>query len=56
VEDCIKFSGQVNSSKILLDPFMGSGTSAVAAKNCGMNFIGFEIDTEYVAFAKKRLE
>jgi site-specific DNA-methyltransferase (adenine-specific) len=56
VEDCIKISGKFGSEKILLDPFMGTGTSAVAAKSCGMKFIGFDIDSEYVAFARKRLQ
>jgi site-specific DNA-methyltransferase (adenine-specific) len=40
----------------MLDPFLGIGNSAVAAKRCGVrNFIGFEIDEEYLAEAQKRL-
>jgi DNA modification methylase len=39
----------------VLDPFMGSGTTAVAAKQLGRNFIGCEIDPEYRATAEKRL-
>lgn len=41
---------------IILDPFMGTGTSAAAAKELGRQFIGFEKDTEYVNAANKRLE
>lgn len=32
---------------LVLDPFMGSGTTAIAARNVGRNFIGFEIDSSY---------
>ena len=35
---------------------MGSGTTAVAAKELGIKFIGFEICEEYVNIANKRLE
>lgn len=41
---------------VVLDPFMGSGTTAVAAKMLGKNFIGFEINMEYINIANKRLE
>jgi len=40
---------------IILDPFMGSGTTAVACKQLGRNFIGFEISQEYVDICNKRL-
>ena len=39
-----------------LDGFMGSGTTGVAAKELGRNFIGIEIDKEYYEIAKKRIE
>lgn len=39
----------------VLDPFCGSGTTLVAAKAAGRNYIGFEIDPAYVAIAKTRL-
>ena len=51
-EMCIKFSG-VNG--IVLDPFMGSGTTAVAAKKLGLNYIGFDVDADYIAFAEDRI-
>lgn len=40
---------------IILDPFIGSGTTAVAARNLGRHFIGCDISPEYVAMARKRL-
>ena len=53
VEMCIKFSGV--KSGLLLDPFMGSGTSAIAALSQGINYIGFEIDSDYFMFANDRI-
>ena len=40
---------------IVLDPFMGSGTTAVAALECNRKYIGFEIIPEYVDFANERI-
>ncbi len=40
---------------IVIDPFMGSGTTGVAAKECGRKFIGIEQDPEYVQLAITRL-
>lgn len=40
---------------IILDPFMGSGTTAAAAKELGRNFIGFEQSEDYVNAANARL-
>jgi len=41
---------------IVLDPFLGSGTTAVACKQLGRNFLGFEISPEYCDIARKRLK
>lgn len=40
----------------VLDPFLGSGTTAVVAKKLGRNFCGIEINPEYCCWALKRLE
>jgi site-specific DNA-methyltransferase (cytosine-N4-specific) len=40
---------------IVLDPFMGSGTTGVIARKLGRNFIGIDIKQEYVEIAKKRI-
>jgi len=40
---------------VVLDPFFGSGTTGLVAKKLGRNFIGIEINKEYVEIAKKRL-
>lgn len=40
---------------IVLDPFMGSGTTALAARRSGRNYIGFEIIEDYIHLAEKRL-
>ncbi len=41
---------------IILDPFAGSGTTLVVAKKLRRNFIGFELNLEYVKIAEKRLK
>lgn len=43
------------SAQLILDPFMGSGTTAVAAKQLGRNYIGFEISKEYCEMAINRV-
>jgi DNA modification methylase len=41
---------------IVLDPFMGSGSTAVAAKQLGKQYLGFEIHTEFIEIAEERLK
>ena len=45
-----------NQNDIILDPFMGSGTTAVVAKILNRNYIGFEINKEYIEQSRKRLK
>ena len=45
-----------NEADIILDPFMGSGTTAVVAKKLNRFYIGYEIEQEYINIANKRLE
>ena len=40
----------------VLDPFVGSGTTALAAKNLGRNSVGYEINPEFIPFIKEKLE
>lgn len=41
---------------VVLDPFVGSGTTAIAAKKLGKNYIGIDSNHEYVMIAEKRLK
>ncbi len=41
---------------IVLDPFMGSGTTGIAAKRLGFEFLGIELNPEYFEIATKRIE
>jgi len=49
-EMCIKDHG-IQRTELVLDPFMGIGTTAIAAIRENKNFIGFEIDKEYLKIA-----
>jgi len=40
---------------VILDPFVGSGTTCVAAKKCGRNFVGYDISKEYCEISELRL-
>lgn len=47
---------QLNNPKTILDPFMGSGTTGVAAVDLGLPFTGIEIDPNYFDIACSRIE
>lgn len=53
IEPCILAGCPKNG--IVLDPFFGAGTTGVAAKKNGRNFIGIELNPEYIEIAKKRI-
>lgn len=45
-----------NEGDVVFDPFLGSGTTAIAARRTNRHFIGFEISEEYFEKTKKRIE
>lgn len=51
-EMCIKLHG-IKENMLVLDPFMGIGTTALACIKLGVNYIGFEIDPSYVEIANE---
>lgn len=53
-EMCIQLHG-LRKNMLVLDPFMGTGSTALACQKLKVDFIGFEIDTSYVAIARKKL-
>lgn len=51
--DCIKAGCPENG--IILDPFMGSGTTAIVSRKLNRNYVGFELNPKYVEIANKRI-
>lgn len=47
--------GATKEGDLILDPFMGTGTTAVVAKKLNRNWIGFEMQEEYIKVATRRL-
>ena len=54
MESLLKIHSNMND--VVIDPFMGSGTTGVACKKLGRSFIGVEKDESYFAIAKNRIE
>lgn len=54
-EMCIKDHG-VEKVNLVLDPFMGIGTTAVACVRLGVQFVGFEIDPKYIEIANDLID
>ena len=52
----IKASLNKSSQTLLVVPFVGSGSECVSAKKNGIDFIGFEINTDYINIANERLD
>jgi site-specific DNA-methyltransferase (adenine-specific) len=55
MEYLVKLTATPTGGKVL-DPFMGSGTTGLACKNEGRDFIGIEREAEYLEIAKKRIK
>ena len=53
-EMCIRLHG-IAATRLVFDPFMGIGTTAVAARQIGVPCVGFEIDSYYLDVASSRL-
>ena len=54
-EMCIRLHGLGKGRLVVLDPFMGGGSTALAARQLGCDYIGFEVDACYVELADKKL-
>jgi site-specific DNA-methyltransferase (adenine-specific) len=53
-ERCIRLTGHDNG--VVLDPFMGTGSTLVAAERCGWQGIGIDVDQQYADTAIQRLQ
>jgi len=54
IEPCIKAGSQ--EGDLILDPFMGSGTTAMVAKSLGRDYIGCELHEDYGSLIQKRVQ
>jgi len=54
IKELLKLLSKPND--IVLDPFVGSGTTAVASKKLGRNYIGIDINPDYCKYAEERLK
>ncbi len=52
---CIELHG-LERTRLVADPFLGIGMSGVAAAELGVDFVGFEIDSEYYETACERID
>jgi site-specific DNA-methyltransferase (adenine-specific) len=53
-EMCIRLHG-LSRTKLVLDPFLGTGSTALACDRLGVRFIGFDIDPKYAEIAKQSI-
>lgn len=53
IEEIIRIHS--NEGDLVLDPFMGSGTTAISALNTGRNYVGFELDKDYFDVLNNRI-
>ena len=54
-EYLIKLSA-FSEKAVILDPFIGSGTTAIASKKLGENYIGVDINEKYIKIAEQRIK
>jgi len=54
-EQCLKLHG-TSRAGVVLDPFLGLGSSAIAAARLGLDFVGIELDDEYLREAVRRVK
>lgn len=54
-EMCIKLHG-LKKNGLVLDPFMGIGSTALACLKLGFHYLGFEVDKDYVEIARERIK
>ena len=52
----IMIENSSNPGDLVLDPFMGAGSTCIAALNTGRHYIGYELDEKYYQIAKDRIE
>ena len=52
----IKFRNSSKEGEVILDPFLGSGTTAVAAINENRKYIGFELNEAFFSIAQNRIK
>ena len=55
IANCACQNNNGTGKSIILDPFMGAGTTALVAKQLGRNYIGYELNPDYVRLAEDRL-
>lgn len=56
IKQLIELTVPLEKNRIILDPFMGSGTTAVAALELGVQYLGFEIVSDYKKIAEQRIK
>lgn len=54
IRDCVNAGCPKNG--VILDPFMGTGTTAMVARMYGRNFIGFELNADYMSIINKKIQ
>jgi DNA modification methylase len=54
IRDCVLAGCPVGG--VILDPFMGTGTTAMVARMYGRNYIGYEINSEYFKYIKEKIQ